>query len=244
MSTEIYLNGNEETIKPIITLLMGINQMIADKDIGQFVGQTIEENVKAIPHSLRMKLIWYSRKEPPYVPPMGIKLVKAEYQIPDIDRKKLDWTYLKQVMGGDNGYIWGRFVATVKLDNGRQMQCYGATPKDAREQLDRMLTVTTAKPLTFGVTEIKNENRRAKGESMHIEKARVYPAFMVLVNSKRINRIEQKIRFEEKKSKIRSKLRGDYLEKGSERVKMWMDKPPANYKKILDSALRFDDDDD
>lgn len=157
MSTEIFVSGNEETIKPVITLLVALNQLLNEKDIGQFVGQTIEENVKALPHTLRMKLIWYSLKEPPYVSPMGMKLTKAEYQIPDVDRKKVDWNIIKKAMGGENGYMWGRFVATVNLDNGRQMQCYGATASEADNQLEKMLTLTTAKPLTFGVTELKKK---------------------------------------------------------------------------------------
>lgn len=244
MSTEIYLSGNEETIKPIITLIVAINHLINDKDIGQFVGSPLEENVRATPHTLRMKLIWFSKREPPFSASMGMRIVKAEYQIPDVNKKKLDWNIIKAAMGGNDGYQWGRFVASVNLDNGRQMQCYGATSTEADNQLERLLTLTTAKPLTFGVTELKNEGRRAKGAEMNIQSERVYPAYMVLINSKRINKVEAKIRLEESKTKTRSKLRGDYLERGSQRVPMWQSKPPGNFKQIITKALLFSDDDD
>lgn len=138
MTKEIFLSGSEELLKPVITMLLGINQLLDGKDIGQFVGEPIEENVRALPHTLRMKLIWYAKKEPPYTAAMGMKLVKAEAQIPDVDPKKLDWATIKQIMGGDNGYLWGRYVATVNLDNGRQMQCYGSTAKEADEQLSTL----------------------------------------------------------------------------------------------------------
>lgn len=79
---------------------------------------------------------------------------------------------------------------------------------------------------------------------MEIESVRVYPAYMVLINSKRINKIERRAMLEEQKTKIRSKLRGDYLEKGSDRIKMWTELIPGNFKQARDSALRFDDDND
>jgi hypothetical protein len=243
VSTEIFLSGNEETLKPVITLLIALNQLIDSKDIGQFVGEPIEDNVKALPHALRMKLFWYSKKSPPYIASMGTKLVKAEYQIPDVDRKIVDWATIKTAMGGNDGYMWGRFVATVNLDNGRQMQCYGATAKEADNQLEKLLTLTTAKPLTFGVTELKKEGRRAKGESMEIESTRVYPAYMVLINSKRITKLARKAFIEEEKTKVRSKLRGDYLERGTERIKMWTEKRPDNFIAVRDGALRFDEGD-
>jgi hypothetical protein len=121
--TEIILSGNEETLKPIITMCMALAQFFNDRDIGQFVGSPLEDNARAHPHSLRMKLIWYSKKSPPYTNSMGIRMIKAEYQIPDVNHSSIDWNILKQAMGGSDGYMWGRFVATVKLDNGRQMQC-------------------------------------------------------------------------------------------------------------------------
>lgn len=243
MTKEIFLSGSEELLKPVITMLLGINQLLDGKDIGQFVGEPIEENVKALPHTLRMKLIWYGKKEPPYTAAMGMKLVKAEAQIPDVDTKKLDWTTIKQIMGGDNGYIWGRYVATVNLDNGRQMQCYGSTKEEADNQLSRNLLLTKAKVLTSGVTELKKEGRRAAGQSMEINSIRVYPAYCVLVNSKRILRVEDKAIREELATKRRSKLRGDYLEKGSERIPMYVAKAPKNFKQIVNNALRFGDDD-
>jgi hypothetical protein len=244
MSTEIFLSGNEETLKPVITMLIAINQLIHEKDIGQFLGQTLEDNVKASPHTLRMRLIWSSRKEPPYMPAMGMKLQKVEYNIPDVNKKKIDWETIKQVMGGENGYMWGRFIATVKLDNGRQMQCYGATAIEADNQLERMLTLTDAQPLTFGNTELKKEARRKKGEGLYMESVRVYPSYMVLINTKRINIIERKIQLQEDKNKLRSKLRGDYLERGTGRISMYGSKPPDNFKDMKNKALKFEDDDD
>lgn len=65
MSNDIILSGNEETLKPIITAIIALRQMLEDKDIGQFVGQPIEESVRASPHTIRLVLTFYSINSPP-----------------------------------------------------------------------------------------------------------------------------------------------------------------------------------
>lgn len=244
MSIELTIAGNEETVKPILTLLMALNQLIENKDIGQFVGEPIEEHVTALPHKLRLKAVFYSVKEPPYKAPLGKKLKKTEINVPDVDPKKLDWTFIKMACGGTNGYNWGRYVATVNLDNGRQMQCYGSNAQEAENQLMRMMNLTTAKILTWGTTEIKRDFRRSPNEGLDMPATRVYPAWFTLINSKRINRVEYLARVQEQNTKMRSKLRGDYVEKGSEKILLWKDNQPSNYKQIIANALKFSDSSD
>jgi hypothetical protein len=239
--TEIILSGTEETLKPVITLLVGIAQLLENKDIGQFVGEPLVENVRSLPHTSRLKLILYSVPTPPWRGKPGEKLIKAEYQIPDINPRKITWDAVKNVCGGSNGFMWGRFVASANLSNGRQMQAYGATAQDADNMLERMLSLTTAEVLTFGVTELKKEKRRAPGEGLEKKPTRVYPAYFSIINSKRINKIEARAIQEERLTKVKSKLAGDYVEKGTDRIALWKNRPPANFREIMNNALNFSD---
>jgi hypothetical protein len=238
---EFILSGTEETLKPILTMAIAFYQMIEARDIGQFVGEPLIEHVNATAHTSRLKLILCNVKEPPFLAPVKGKLIKAEYQIPDINPKKITWQGIKDVCGGVNGFMWGNFLATTKLDNGRQMHAYGASSKDADNMMDRMLTLTTANVLSRGCTELKKINRRAKGQPLYREPTRVYPIFFHLINSKRITKIENRTIQQEKASNIRSKLRGDYIELGTERIPLYTDKPPKNFSEIMRRALDFSD---
>jgi hypothetical protein len=236
---EIILSGTEETLKPIITLLVGVSQLIESKDIGQFVGEPLIANVQALPHTSRLKLILCNVKAPPFVAPPGGKLIKAEYQIPDIKPTKITWQGMKDTCGGTNGFIWGNWLATANLDNGRQMQAYGGNAMEAENMLDRMLLLTTAESLSRSCTELKKTGRRAKGQGLYREPTRLYPLYFHVINSKRIAKIENRRVAEEKRTNKRSKLRGDYIELGTERIPLYTAKPPANFAEIMRRALDF-----
>jgi hypothetical protein len=236
---EIIISGNEETVKPIITMLMGMHQLLNNRDIGQFVGEPLEDNVRAIPSLLTMKIVWYSAKEPPFQAPVGKRYIRAECNIPDVDRRKLKWETIKQLAGGTNGYDWGAFIANARLSNGRQMHVRGATEAIARKQMENMLELTKAKVLSLAVTELKKTGRRAAGETMEVKPARIYPAHFTIINSKKINLTQEKIYRDEVNTKEISTLRGDYARRGSKRIQLWDTKPPQDYKKILAEAFNI-----
>lgn len=244
MATEIFLSGNEETLKPIITLLAGLHQMLDNKDIGQFLGTNVEEFVRANPHTIRMKIIYYSKKEPPYKLTSaeyqeGKKITRAIYNIPDLNKKECTWNNIKKLAGGSDGYMWGRFRATANLDNGRQMQVYGATEKEAEDRLKDLLKLSKAKLTTLSVAEEKNEGRRATDKWMFKESVRMYPASFSIINSQKIINQSNKQIKKLTSGKKRSNLSGDYVEYGTIRIALWNDKAPKNINKIIDEAFRI-----
>lgn len=236
---EIIISGNEETVKPIITMLIGISQLLQNRDIGQFVGEPLEENVRAIPSLLSMKIIWYSAPEPPFQAAVGKRYIKAECNIPDVNRKNLKWETIKELAGGKNGYEWGAFLANARLDNGRQMHVRGATEAIARKQMERMLQMTKAEVTSLAVTELKKAGRRAAGQTMEIKPTRIYPAFFLVVNAKKINLTQEKILRDEINTRKSSSLRGDYAKRGSQKIPLWVDTAPKNYKQILANAFNI-----
>lgn len=245
MTTEIFLSGNEETLKPIITMMIAMHEMLENKDIGQFVGEPIEDVARANPHTVRLTVIYYSVKRPPWKSNVaGKKLIRATYNVPDVDRKKMDWKTIKTVCGGDNGYMWGRYVCTIKLDNTRQIQTYGATDKEAEERARALLTLSKADLISISVSEQKNEGRKAKDQWLHKDATRIYPAFFSIVNSQRIVKESNKALTKERDTRKRAKLSGDYIEYGSGRIPLWVDKEPSIAKAMIQRALQPIDNDD
>ncbi|GAA6621579.1 hypothetical protein [Scytonema sp. NUACC26] len=237
--TEYFLSGNEETLKPIITMLVSIHQMIEDKDIGQFLGEPIEDHARVTPHTLKLTLIYYSVNEPPWKSDKpGKKLIKATYNIPDVDKRKMNWKNIKETAGGKNGYMWGRFVCTISLSNGRQIQAYGATEKEAEEQARAFLTLSKAKLAGISISDQKNEGAKAKGTGLYKEPTRIYPAFFSIINSQRILHEQNKALKREKSTRRRSKLSGNYIEYGSGRIPLWVSKEPSVAKVMIQRALQ------
>jgi hypothetical protein len=235
---EIIISGNEETVKPIITMLMGISQMLNNRDIGQFVGQPLEENVRAIPSLLSLRIVWHSIKLFPFTRKPEKRLIQVECNIPDIRRTNIKWDLIKQLAGGSDGYEWGKYLANARLSNGRQIQVRGATEEIAKKQIENMLTLTKAEVTSLAISELKKEGRRASGQSMEIIPTRIYPAYFVIFNTKKINDTQRRIYQEEKNTKRYSTLKGDYIRQGTERIPLYNDKAPKNYKKIIANALK------
>lgn len=244
MTEEIILSGTEETLKPIIALLIGIHQLIENRDIGDIVGSPLEEHVRAHPHTIKLTIFWYPKKEPPFTANAGEKLVRPYCNIPDVNRKKLDWTKIKETAGGSNGYTWGRFRCTANLDNGRQMQVHAGEAKEAEERLKALASLSTAKILTLSVTEEKKEGRRATNHSLYKENTKVYPAYFVVVNSEKILVESERQRQPKLPGQKKSTLAGDFQRNRTRKIPLWTEKEPGNVKEIIKEALRVRGQDD
>jgi len=184
MAERIVLRGRSELLKPVITELLAMHQLIDNRDVGQIIGRVVasDEKIRAKPMPLMMTIQWSSIAEPPF----NKAKTEASYDIPDVKRSALDWEKIKQVAGGANGYMWGRFRATAQLSNQRQMQVYGATGEEAEERLLAMATLSEATIETLTTAEEKKVGRRAKHKKLYKETTRVYPAYVSFLHQEKL----------------------------------------------------------
>ncbi|NEU76950.1 hypothetical protein PI95_031755 [Hassallia byssoidea VB512170] len=237
MADEIILSGSEETLKPIISLLIGVHQLLENRDIGDIVGMPLEEFVRAQPHTIKLTIFWYPNKTPPFSAGHSEKLVRPYCNIPDVDKKKLDWGIIKQAAGGTNGYSWGRFRATANLDNGRQMKIHASTEEEASKMLKNLAELSTAKILTLSITEEKKEGRREQYQTLFKETTKVYPAYFVVINSEKIL-VESERQRTQKISNLKSTTKADFKRKRTQKIFLWVDKEPELTKEIIREALQ------
>lgn len=250
MATEVILSGNEETLKPIITQLIAMRQLLEDREIGQFMGYPIEDYVRRVPPTIKLNIVWFSLREPPFTQKYSRgKLIKVNYNIPDVKRALMKWKIIKEACGGNNGFLWGRFRTTANLSNGRQMQVYGASEKESREQLIRLVALSNAEIATITTAEEKREGRRAKDKWMYKESTRVYPAFFSIINTQKIINASNRNLLAPKPNEIRegtqkrrSLLSGDYIQYGSTRIPLWIGKEPSTARRLIEAAFSRDND--
>lgn len=190
MEERIILKGRSKTLEPIITEILALHQMFRNRDIGEFTGYPLDEYVRARPQSFKLKVLFYSIEAPHWKAPNNGKLVRATYHVPFIQRTKIDWETIKQACGGNNGYLWGRFLCTCNVidDDGsmRQMQVYGSSEAEAEQRLKALLTLSSGKIATLSITEEKKEGRRATDKLLYKDSTRVYPAYFTIVNMEKI----------------------------------------------------------
>lgn len=226
--TRIVLKGRTQLLKPAITEILAIHQLIESLDIGQFVGYPWEEFVKLKRQTpLSLDIVWYSVPHPPWKKRVkSDRFVRASYAVPDVKRSALDWERIKTAAGGKNGYSWGRFRATANLSNGGQMQVHGASPDEAEDRLKALLTLSTAEIVTLSTTEEKKEGVRAADKKLYKETSRVYPAYFTVTN-------RQKVITESNLST----LEGDFHEMQG-KINLWTDEAPPNITEIFAEVLR------
>lgn len=226
--TRIILKGRTQLLKSQIPLLMGINQLIEDRDIGQFLGYPIEDFVRMKRRTpLSLDVVFYSVPRPPWrAKKASDRFVRASYSIPDINRAALDWAKIKTACGGSNGYMWGRFRATANLSNGGQMQVHGGSDQEAEERLKTLQSLSATEIITLSVTEEKNVGKRAKDKKLYKETTRVYPAYFSVTNTEKVV-TESNL----------ATLEGEYYSTQG-RINLWTEQPPPNMSEIFTEVLR------
>jgi hypothetical protein len=234
---EIILSGSEETLKPVITLLVAIHQLIENRDIGDIVATPIFEYEKASPATTKITIFFSPNKEPPFRNKPGKPRIEPYCNIPDIDTRKLTWANVKLAAGGTNGYKWGRFLAIAKLSNNRSMHVYGGDKEEAENRLIALMELSKAKILTLSVTEEKKVGRRAANKVLYKETTHVYPSYFCVVKNEKIT-VEAEREQYPVKSGIKGKLVGDFRRVTTKKIPLWTIKEPPNVKEIIREALR------
>lgn len=227
MPERIVLKGSSALLKPLITEILAFHQIIRDKDIGEFVGQTMPEHVRAAPQALKLKVLFYSVESPPW---RAVNLVKATYNVPFINRAKMDWTSIKNACGGANGYEWGRFRCTANISdsngNIRQMQVYGGSESEAETRLRALMVLSEGQIITLTPAEEKKVGKRATDKQMYKETTRIYPAYATIVHSEKIITESHN-----------ATLNGNYY-RSRGRVPLWTATEPPDAAETFREALR------
>ena len=238
MTEKIRIKTSKINLKSNISEILAIRKLLENRDIGEIVATSLQEAVKAQPHTLRLIVFFYSVKAPPFREKLGKRLIQVTYKIPNVKRASLDWETIKHACGDANGYMWGRFLATANLSNGRQMQVYGSSENEAEKRLRALHELSDTKIITFSVSEQKKEGKRAVGGLMYKDSTRVYPAYFSVINSEKIQVETQRELDEHKIGLATNRLDGTFKRKRTRKIPLWIAKEPSTCKQIIREALR------
>ncbi|MGB3492811.1 MAG: hypothetical protein WBA57_08785 [Elainellaceae cyanobacterium] len=150
----IYMAGYTNTLMPAIATTLANHQMLFNRDVGEIVGQPAFDWYRANIQRRKLTVEFIDKDGPPMRHTNGDRVRRATYSIPDV-RAGVDWARIKRAA---RTYTWGKFRAVAKLDNGRQMAVYGATPEGARDKLEDLLELSTAEVISMNISEEVERN--------------------------------------------------------------------------------------
>lgn len=204
----IPLFGREQGVKTAIQTSIATHRLLYNRDVGAIVGQPAEDWYRARPQRRKLTIVFRDKKSPPWRQNDGGRCKEATYTVPDC-HLGLTWQRIKVAA---RAYTWGKYRTTAKLDNGRQMAVYGATPQEAQRKLYELLSLSTAEVISLSTSEeVLRDIRRVKRPTT------MYPVSATLL-----------IRRPSIELDGRTMLDGDTYREEFRRISLWQDTEPAN----------------
>jgi len=220
------LAGSERDIRSQLPQVMTNYQMVENRDVGQWIGTPVAENIRNSPNELTLRIQLFSNK----TPPVRDALQRASVTLPDVKPSSLDFFKIKDAVGGNNGYTYGRFMAKARLDNGKSIVCYANTSQNAENRIKELAELIEPDILGITVTEEIKTGARANGQPLQKQPIRIYP-YSIYVENK------QKILNQSTNPQGLPSLEGTYRRK-SNRVEIWPNEKPNDFDLIIQELLR------
>ena len=178
--------GNRQQIENQIIQGLNQHQQVWNRDVGQIIGEPLIESVRRPPFDLVLRILFRSVPRPVWKHPDGTQAKRVQITIPALKIAKLDWSTVKNAVGGVNGYVWGRFRFEARLEDENKIRFYAATEEEGEALLAKILTLVNPGLLTLNIVEEKKDGARLKYPALYKTPTRVYPAMLTLINQEKI----------------------------------------------------------
>lgn len=225
------IQGTLKQLQSNVPIILALGNMLRDKDVGNFMGSLATDylrNVKT--SSLQLCCFWSVYPKPPFWKPQSNgKVIRAECTVPNIKRSKMDYETIKQVMGGKNGYLWGRFWGAAQLSCGGRIRVFAGSENEAEQRIDALASLSNSEILGVLTGEEKPRNSRAKNNNAYKDTIRIYPNYISVINT-------EKLFLDERKG--RTQLDGKFDSKKSKKLTLWEDNKMSWFDSAMTEALK------
>jgi hypothetical protein len=170
----IILAGPQNLVAPTIVQTMTHHQMLHERSIGNFMGETIEGLANREIRTLMARLVFSSSQIK--------KSDLTTVTLFNVDRTKLDWENLKQAMGGINGYMWGPWSVQASLDDESVIRIWANTEAEGFDRITALSQFVTGEILTANSYHEMREGKRITYDTLRKEPRRQYPWELLIIN--------------------------------------------------------------
>lgn len=231
----ITVSGRDHVTRGTVATVLATHQMIANRDLGQWVGQPVNEALRqqAPTSTLSIRLLYYPVATPPFTRD-GLALAggdpdawhTSDVAIPYINPARLDWDKIKRA-AGLQGRLFGRYRAYGYL-GGRKIEVYGGSEADAKAWIEELAELSEAPLIGLGFTRRDRNSASVSSLSTMFDTVRLYPAYAIITSQKK----------EIDKSLGRPTLQGNFTSQ-EQRIELWPDTAPPFTSQILSELRKY-----
>ncbi|MGB9774556.1 MAG: hypothetical protein ACPL4I_11125 [Bacteroidota bacterium] len=171
---KLTFTGTQQEVKEQMQMtLYGNYPLIKNRDIGEYFGNPIEENIKLKPQLRTLKLIFNEYSEPPFRR-KGVLGKRSEIAIPDC-KAGLTWKELKTLV---KPFTTGEVFVSGRLKNGRPIQGWFVSESEGIRTLTELAKLSTEDldPDSFRSSTGTAKSSTKKPRRMHpVRAALVFP---------------------------------------------------------------------
>lgn len=242
--TEVFfIEGTQIECVQRIWFIWYLRQIMRGMNLAQVLGEFPDDWLRKRPSiGITVCFKCHNYLEPPfYLNPLRKDFREVQITIPMVDRSKLTYANIRQILGGDNGMDWGMSKALAWVadnpDNFAglrgmpQVSARGSTYAQAKANVKRFMGISTAKIIKMNEGKPDNEELFNKDAKFN-PPSKVYPGIMWILNSNLVSTTNPNTpKRETALGKLRTK---------KNRLEIWHKKEPENFKDIVQELTVFD----
>lgn len=171
---KIVLAGPQELIKPVVVQTLVHHQILEERSIGNFMGETIEDVAKREIRTLMLRIV-FSSNEKRKKDPTTVTLY-------NVVRAKLDWADIKTACGGVNGYMWGAWKAEAMLSDETTIKIWAGSESEGIDRVTALSAFVEGEIKLLSSYHELREGARRIYDSLYKQSRRQYPYEMIVIN--------------------------------------------------------------
>jgi hypothetical protein len=168
------LAGPQELIKPVIVQTLIHHQLLEERSIGNFMGETIADVANRDIRRLVLRIV-FSSSDKKKVNPTTVTLY-------NVQRDRLDWQDIKQACGGLNGYLWGSWKAIAVMNDETEIRLWAASEAEAIDRVTALARFVEGDLDVINSYHEPREGKRVLYDSLYKQPRRQYPYEMLIIN--------------------------------------------------------------
>lgn len=227
----IILSGTEDEVRTQAMTIMNTHTLIRDRDVGMWVGEPLRHDARQKVGGILLRIQLFNWPTPPFFRSNEL-LQRVTITIPGVKRSKLDWQTIKDAVGGNTGYLWGRWLATANLvdENDRfagKLKIWGGSEAEAERRINRCLELSEYEMRTLSIKEERREGIRRANRQQYKASTRVYPAYCIIINSQKVLREDLG----------EETIQGTYR-RSQDKILLWVEEKPDDFEETIQRLLR------
>jgi hypothetical protein len=171
---KIVLAGPQELIKPVVVQTLVHHQILEERSIGNFMGETIEDVAKREIRTLMLRIV-FSSNEKRKKDPTTVTLY-------NVVRSKLDWADIKTACGGANGYMWGAWRVEGVFNDETAIKIWAGSESEGVDRVTALSAFVEGDLKTLASYHELREGARRIYDSLYKQSRRQYPYEMIVIN--------------------------------------------------------------